>query len=294
MSDVLDDPRAEALARINRDAKPGCRRDVVTGDVTPRAAMAVARRFVTARFEGHLASFVFGSAAQTATRPYSDIDLVVVEAEREYCETIRTMFEGVPVEVHVLDRVGFLRGLALAGRTGIPNVALEVAEAALLTGVTEATSWFQERARDTRRQGPPAATPDVKEMLARTLTVRLTGLLQAPAAPERTALAESCATLLYLTHFIRQGMWRYSGKWAPRKAPDLAAELEAGFEEVRAGVAAEGLLRVAERELAPWGGFQWAETRSVLWPGKLARVGGGAGPGGGTFQGVAFADRSPL
>jgi len=276
--------RASGLQRLEEIMKPHSRPEVRSGELTATAALEVARQFIESRHPQAICSFVFGSVVAGDYQAFSDIDLIVIEPAIQNGETRRLMFQGVPVEVHVLDQLSFSHALQSAATTGISSVVFAAADAPLVTGTEDQARWYRSSAAAVQRRGPPPPPDYVKEAARRNITVRITDLLKNREFGERSVLVDALSELLYLAHFARRGLWRKTGKWGPRRVPEFALELAECLDDARHGRDFQPLIALAERELEPWGGFLWSDTKTVLWPGKLSQraaapVGTGAGYG---------------
>ncbi|MGZ8351674.1 MAG: nucleotidyltransferase domain-containing protein [Allosphingosinicella sp.] len=277
---------ADGLQRIAEIMKPGSRPDVKSGELTQAEALAIARAYVGDHHPEAICSFVFGSSVAGDFQPYSDIDMIVIEPAVEQGETRRLMYEGVPIEVHILDQLSFSHSLRSATATGASAVVFAAADATLLTGTEEQAGWYRGSAAAVQRRGPPPPPDYVKEAARRNITVRITDLVKNESFGERSVLVDALSELLYLAHFARQGLWRKTGKWGPRRVPEFAQELAECLDDARHGRDFDRLVALAERELEPWGGFLWSGTKTALWPGKLNRAAAGqAGASAGFMRG---------
>lgn len=268
------DPEGKSAAGMRRIAeimKPGARPEVKSGELAQAEALAIARAYVVEHHPEAICSFAFGSSVTGDFQPYSDVDLIVIEPAVERGETRRLMYEGVPMEVHILDQFSFSHSLRSAEAMGTSAVVFVAADATLLTGTEEQARWYRSNAADVQRRGPPPTPDYIKEASRRNIPMRIADVVKSESFGERSVLADALSELLYLTHFARRGLWRHTGKWAPRHVPEFAQELAESLDDARHGRDFDRLIALAERELEPWGGFLWSGTKTMLWAGKLNR-----------------------
>jgi predicted nucleotidyltransferase len=266
-----DRDEVDAIADV---MKPGARASVKAGSANAQELREAARSFVARFHPDARFAVIFGSALRGNLRPFSDVDIVIVERQVEFAQTCRRMHEGVPIEAHVVDAVSLNFAIEAVKRTAVPNLLFGMAEGSLLCGDEEAFYRLQERIKLLISEGPRPLSLQQRELARRNLSVRLFDLLETADRAERQALAEQLVRLMYLVHFGRQGQWRYNGKWAVRADPSFAARLTRAVDavlsdSVNAGGGGADLIALASQEIGEWGGFVWERSDTILWPGEL-------------------------
>lgn len=226
---------------------------------TPAEALAIAETVLKTRYPDAAFAFVAGSIMRGQGTLLSDIDLVVVHDHVQAARRESFLAQGIPVEAFVHDQstlTWFINEDAKRGRPSMPNM---VVEGVLIGPACDAVHALRQHAADRLESGPASLTPQALNLLRYEITDAIDDLRGVRPASEIMAIGAQLHARLVELALRGRGRWYGSGKWAPRLLnavdPALAAQFDDAFRTLFVSGNAEVLIRLADGELAPHGGF---------------------------------------
>jgi hypothetical protein len=237
--------------------------------LTPADAVALASRVLGTRYPDADFGFAAGSIIRGEATAGSDVDLVVMFPALSAARRESFISEGTPVDAFLHDRETLawaFRDEVRLGRCAMTNM---VAEGCLCGSRQAGGVALQRRARRRLSHGPPPLDAERRDLLRYHVTDRIDDLRD-PRPPEQLAalgaqLYDPIAELL----LRGAGAWAGNGKWIPRRLraldPDLADRFVAAFDSLHVERDPSPLIVLAERALAPHGGWLFDGYRSA-WP----------------------------
>jgi len=246
-------------AEFLNEAFPSVRPEVREGTLSHSDAASIAIRYVQARWESVHCALMFGSTVTGEFGPYSDIDIMVYLSEVTGHTITREIFEGVPIEAHMIDEKAFAQELRQAEITGIPNNAFVVLDGVILIDTSGSAERFRNAARNLFQRGPLPLQSTAEDYVSRNISKKILNLLTTNTPEERQIVGATLKELLFYAHFVRLGTWRYTGKWAARMAPEFAERLGEAVRIAELSHETNDLIELAREELSQIGGFRWSD-----------------------------------
>ena len=246
-----------------RTVFPPVSREVEAGTLTSSKAQDVACRYVAEHWPDAKGVFLYGSIVERRYKPFSDVDLVVIVSQLRHDLRIRCSFDGLPIEAHIFDEASFGRDLIQAERSGVPGVGLATRNALVILDTDGTAARLKQASSRVFERGPQELSSIERAYLRRNVTTKLAELLGARPLAERAIVAAALRELLYILHFCSEKMWRYSGNWAARMAPDFGERLEAAIESAISAREPDKLFGLARELVIPIGGFGWADDNLI-------------------------------
>lgn len=226
---------------------------------SPAEALSIAESVLRTRYPDAAFAFVAGSIMRGQGTWLSDIDLVVVHDHLEAACRESFMAQGVPVEAFVHDQQTLKWFINEDAKRGRPSMLNMVAEGVLIGQACDAAHALRQYAADRLERGPAPLPPEALNVLRYEITDAIDDLRGIRPASEIMAIGAQLHARLVELALRGRGRWYGSGKWAPRLLnevdPALAARFDEAFRNVFVSGNAELLIQLAERELAPHGGF---------------------------------------
>jgi putative intracellular protease/amidase len=223
-------------------------------------ALTIARKVMESKFPLAQLAFCAGSIVRGEGTDTSDIDLVVLFPSLKQAWRESLTFEGWPVEAFVHDP-GTLHYFfkEVDAKSGVPSLPQMVHEGHVVWGKTEDAASYKKLATEIIRQGPPQLSQDD----IRNLIYGISDLIDDLRAPRSREEAIGIAVRLYevLGDFALRsnGFWSGNGKQVSRalerQIPQLFKDFTSAFEEFFSRGNTAGVISLAEKIVAPLGGF---------------------------------------
>lgn len=199
--------------------------DILAGQLGREAAVELAADLTSTRHPRALCSFLFGSAVESRFGRYSDLDMIVVEADTDFIGTSRVLHGGCPVELHQFSRRAILHALQCGRASGSFNIAFGLAESVLVMDATGLGAELAELARMIARGGPPPIDQTSARNLYRSALLWISELDMNNDPDERFAIVAALQPVMMNLHLRSNRQWVKGHKWAVRDAPAFAGRL---------------------------------------------------------------------
>lgn len=228
---------------------------------TPAEVLAAARAIVAARYPDAAFALVAGSLMRGEGTAHSDLDLIVMYDRVESSRRESFLAEGVPVEVFVHDDETLAWAINIAVTRGRPSLVAMIAEATAIGRIPQRAARLKEAMVAALAKGPPPMAPAQLDALRYAITDAVQDLRGDRGAAERLAIGVLLYPLLAELALRGRGQWHATGKWVPRALAridgELADRFDHAFRALFGSGAAEAVVALAERELAPHGGTRF-------------------------------------
>jgi hypothetical protein len=227
---------------------------------TAEQVKAISKKIVEAKFPDCQVALCAGSIIRGEGTATSDIDLVVVFSQLEKAWRESFLFDGWPVEAFVHDPSTLSYFFQESdAKTGIPSLPQMVLEGAVVWGDPAQADTLKLVAQNLIDAGPAALTQEE----IRNRIYGITDLVDDLKAPKSRAEAIGIGVRLYdaLGDFILRSNRHWSGNGKQlsralrRQMPESHLVFVEAFEALFTKNDSELVLRLAEKSVAPFGGF---------------------------------------
>ncbi|WP_137864517.1 MULTISPECIES: nucleotidyltransferase domain-containing protein [unclassified Sphingomonas] len=247
---------------------------------TPAEVLAAARAIVASRYPDAAFALVAGSLMRGEGTAHSDLDLIVLYDRIESSRRESFVTGGVPVEAFVHDDETLAWAIDVAATRGRPSLLAMIAEATAIGRAPHRAGRLREVVAGLLAKGPPPMAPAQLDALRYAITDAVQDLRGARDEAERVGIGVLLYPLLAELALRGRGRWNATGKWVPRALAGiddgLARRFDHAFRALFASNAADAVVTLAERELAPHGGMRFDGDVQVAhrsWRASPARFG---------------------
>ena len=227
--------------------------------LTPAEALAIAEAVIASRYPGAAFAFAAGSIMRGEGTVHSDIDLLVVFDRVEDSRRESFRFDGVPVEAFVHDEGTLAWAVHGGAARGRPSILALIAESTVFGRAAARGERIRHAMAALLSRGPPPLGPAHIAALRYAITDATSDLRGERSAAEYRATGIMLYSLLAELMLRGRGRWNGTGKWVARALAEIDGELadrfDRAFRDLFASGAREAVIALAERELAPHGGF---------------------------------------
>lgn len=225
-----------------------------------RDPKAVVLELWEAKYSDASAIFLAGSVIRGEATAFSDLDLVVMYESVEQARRESFFYGGWPIEAFVHDENTLKYFFEdVDGPSGCPSLPKMVIEGFVIPNETELSNRVKNMAQQFVQAGPPKWD----QQTLNNARYAITDLIDDLRAPRNNQEVRATGSQLYQPladfYFRGQGEWSAKGKTIPRAlekfAPEMAEDFLGAFDLLFAQGDASAVVVLAEKILAPYGGF---------------------------------------
>lgn len=207
-----------------------------------------------------LAEFAFlaGSLIRGEGTAFSDLDIVVIYKDLVGAYRESFYFRGLPVEtfVHTPETLNYFFDLDIAEK--VPSLPVMVSEGIVIPHATDLSHKLKNLAQEILAN-PPKITKEEIQGFQYWITDLIDDIRDPRSKAELTAVGTRLYDALSSCYFRINEQWLAKGKSIPRSLqrhnPVFYQEFTASFEELFVVGKTERIINLAEKLLAPFGGF---------------------------------------
>ncbi|TBV04175.1 nucleotidyltransferase domain-containing protein [Stutzerimonas kirkiae] len=222
-------------------------------------ALAIADTLLRTRYAGASFAYVAGSIMRGQGTYLSDIDLVVIHDHLDAAYRESFVAQGIPVEAFVHDRQTLAWFVDADVNRGRPCMLNMIVEGVIIGPAPEPAERLRQGVSERLAKGPPPLTLAALDALRYEITDAIDDLRGIRPASEMISIGAALHAKLVELALRGRGRWYGTGKRAPRLLSELDQSLADRFDDafrvLFVSADAEPVIRLAEDELAPHGGF---------------------------------------
>ncbi|GAB3421848.1 nucleotidyltransferase domain-containing protein [Flindersiella endophytica] len=223
-----------------------------------KAETSLVRDYLEAAYPELRAALLTGSIVRGTATATSDLDVVVLLPSGFGSVRETVGWSGRTVDVFGYDLAALERWLAVDTSQRRPGLSSMVLDGVLIAGSPSVAAEARAAAQRVYEAGPAPWTEAQLLRLRYGVTDVLLDLETAGDRAESLLLASTLVTEAVTLLFATAGHWSGNGKWLLRELrgydAELAADLEAAYDELARAARPEPLVRVADRILSRCGG----------------------------------------